>query len=400
MKPGLARWTRWGSLLLVLVLLASLAVQVLRPGATRAPIVIGLLLARSGQALPQDAPLAAATRRVVAELNASGGLLGRPVQLLEEDTQGDARRAASAAQRLIREQGAVALFGCGSAECRDAVRPVVEGLGHLLFYPLAHEGLSISPHIVYTGALPNQQVLPALSWAMERFGPRVFVSAVGDVEGERLRQVLQEFVRLRGGQWTGAVVVAPGQRDFEPAILAAQRARPDVVVSLLRGTAHRQWVDQSLAMQLGGVPLLALRAREADLRGQDGGRMREQFTAWSYLSAPAGEPPGTGSDDEAASAALAVQLWAAAVRDGGSVRTDAVAAHVLLQSVPGPQGVAALDARSRHLWRALRIAQVAPDGGLDEVAHWPRYIRPEPWPSFRSVDAWRALLASPQRGAP
>lgn len=398
MTPQRLRWTVGGGLLLMLALTAAACWVWLQGDDTRAPISVGLIHAGSGASASVDASWAEATRRELAKLNAEGGLLGRPVRLVEHDTQGDTRRAAEGAERLIHTEGAVVLFGCGSAACREAVRPVVERARHLLFYPVAHEGLTASEHIVGTGPLPNQQVLPALSWALERFGPRVFVALEDDEEGRRLRVVLREFVRLRGAQWVGEAALAPPARDLDAVLSGLKRARPDVVVSLLRGPLHRQWVDQSVASNLAALPLLALRARGADLRSADGGRLRQQFTAWSYL-APKAAAGGLAADDESVAAALAVQLWAAAVRDARSVRTDAVQAHVLQQAVPAPQGVAAVDARSRHLWRALSIAQVGMDGGLDEVVRWPRYIRPEPWPTFRSVDEWRGLVPA-RREAP
>ena len=90
-----------------------------------------------------------------------------------------------------------------------------------------------------------------------------------------------------------------------------------------------------------------------------------------------------------------MQLWAAAVREVGSAQVEAVNANVLQQSVEGPQGFAAVDAQTRHVWRALRIAQVRPDGQLAEVLALPRLIKPSPWPSFRTQAYWTALVAHP-----
>ena len=92
------------------------------------------------------------------------------------------------------------------------------------------------------------------------------------------------------------------------------------------------------------------------------------------------------------SAYVAVMLWAAAVREVDSSQTDVVNANVAQQTVAAPQGFAAVDSRTRHLWRQLRIATVQPDGELSEVFMLPRYIRPEPWPAFRSTEHWMAVL--------
>ena len=156
---------------------------------------------------------------------------------------------------------------------------------------------------------------------------------------------------------------------------------------------------------LTDLPLLSFRAAEPEMRAFGGGRLDRHFTAWGYLQSQPG--PANASflarlrrsqgdtavaSDPAVSAYVGVQLWAAAVREVGSPQTDAVNANVLQQSVPAPQGFAAVDSQSRHQWRQLRIAQVKPDGQLSEVYKLPRYIKPEPWPSFRSTEYWMAVL--------
>ena len=135
------------------------------------------------------------------------------------------------------------------------------------------------------------------------------------------------------------------------------------------------------------------------------------FTAWGYLqSLPdaanqafvaklrASQGAQAVASDAAVSTYVALKLWAAAVRELGSARTDAVNANVVHQSLAAPQGHAAVDAQSRHLWRPLRIAQVRPDGQLAEVMALPRFIRPEPWPHFRPRSHWIAAL--PPREVP
>lgn len=105
------------------------------------------------------------------------------------------------------------------------------------------------------------------------------------------------------------------------------------------------------------------------------------------------------ASDPGVSTYVAIRLWAAAVRELGSPQTEAVNANVLHQTVSAPHGFAAVDAQTRHLWRQLRIAQVRPDGQLNEVFTLARHIKPGPWPAFRSVEHWRAEMQR-QGGAP
>ncbi|MFG6461057.1 transporter substrate-binding protein [Roseateles sp. DXS20W] len=386
---------------LVLLAVGVAAVLALRrpagDGGAAGPIVIGLL--SSG-----DAPQLAAAGLAVDELNRGAGLLGRRVALRVEDARAG---AGEAARRLIVEGRAVALFGCGTSDCRQQVRPVVEAQRHLLFYPMAHEGMERSAHIVYTGPTPNQQVLPATDWAMGGFGRRVYL--VG-TEGPFLRgvhAVLRDFIPLHGGQVLGERHVPPDSPDMAAVVTDLRRMRPALVLSTLRGASNQAFFDALVAAELGDVPLLSFVASEPELRAYGGGRLDLHFTAWSYLQSLPGPAnaaflarlralngPDAQASDPAVAIYVAVHLWAAAVRELGGLQTEAVNASVLQQVVEAPDGFAAPDAQTRRLWRPLRIAQVRPDGQLTEVWRTSAPIRPSVWPTYRSLEHWRGLMAA------
>lgn len=393
------------SLLLVAAVTAFLS---LRRGAVDAeghgPIVIGLLLPDGAASARGEQPLLAPVRLAVEEINRGGGLLGRRVQLRVEDTR---PTAADAARRLIAEGGAVALFGCWTSSCHQQVRPVVEAQRHLFFYPMAHEGMERSPHIVYTGPTPNQQVLPATDWAMAGFGRRVYLVGTNDAFAHGVHAMQRDFIPLHGGQVLGERYVPADSQDVSAVVADLRRLKPDLVLSTLRGASNRAFFDGLVAAELGDLPLLSFAAIEPELRTYGGGRLDRHFTAWSYLQSLPGAAnaaflarlralngPDTQASDPAVAAYVSVLLWAAAVREVGNAQTEAVHANVLQQSVAAPDGFAALDAKSRRLWRQLRIAQVQPDGQLLEVWQTSRYIRPAVWPAYRSTEHWRGLMAA------
>ncbi len=411
MLAARARLALLGGLSLLVILALALASYYLhRPQAeaARSPIVIGLLQALSGPTAKSEAPLVAAVKLAVEEINAGGGLLGRRVELKIEDSRADARLASAAAERLISVEHAVVLFGCGSSSCRQAVKPVVETHRHLFFYPMAHEGMEQSAHIVYTGPTPNQQALPATDWAMHGFGRRIYLVGTDSLYPRRLGGVLRDFIMLGGGRVLGERYVPPGG-DMGAVMADLQRLQPDVVLSTISGDSNQAFFDALVAAGLTDLPLLSFSATEPELKAFDGGRLDRHFAAWSYLQSlpgPANEAflerlrrsQAAQAGDPAVSAYVGVLLWAAAVREVGSPRTDAVNANVVHQTVPAPQGFAAVDSQSRHLWRQLRIAQVKPGGQLGEVFAQPRYIRPEPWPTFRSTEHWTALMSRAEVG--
>ena len=80
------------------------------------------------------------------------------------------------AERLITQSNVCTIFGCWTSASRKNVKPVVERHNHLLIYPMAYEGLQQSPNIIYTGAAPNQQIIPAVKWSFDILGKRFFLA--------------------------------------------------------------------------------------------------------------------------------------------------------------------------------------------------------------------------------
>ena len=101
-----------------------------------------------------------------AVINENGGVLGRPVEAIVEDGDSDWPTFAAKAEKLIAQDKVCTIFGCWTSASRKTVMPIVEKHDHLLFYPLQYEGLEQSPNIIYTGAAPNQQIIPAVKWAV------------------------------------------------------------------------------------------------------------------------------------------------------------------------------------------------------------------------------------------
>src|SRR5262249_34317359 len=134
-----------------------------------APIKVGLLHSQNGPLAISERSMIDAEVLALEEINAQGGLLGgRRVDWVTADGRSDPATFAREAERLIEAEKVGVIFGCWASASRKSVRPVIERHRHLLFYPNAYEGLEESPNIVYTGAAPNQQVIPAIKWSHDR----------------------------------------------------------------------------------------------------------------------------------------------------------------------------------------------------------------------------------------
>ena len=153
--------------------------RVLRACSIAAPIRVGLLHSQTGDMANSEKPLIDAELLALDEINARGGLLGRRLEWVIADGRSD-RFMFSRERRLIETEKVSVIFGCWTSASRKGVKPIVEQYNHLLFYPNAYEGLEQSPNIVYTGASPNQHIIPAVKWSYDNLKARRYFLAGSD----------------------------------------------------------------------------------------------------------------------------------------------------------------------------------------------------------------------------
>ena len=125
-------------------------------------IKIGVLHSLSGTMAISETTLKDTVLMMVDQQNAKGGLLGKKIEAVVVDPASDWPLFAEKARELISVQGVDAIFGCWTSVSRKSVLPVVEELNGLLFYPVQYEGEESSKNVIYTGAAPNQQAIPAV----------------------------------------------------------------------------------------------------------------------------------------------------------------------------------------------------------------------------------------------
>jgi hypothetical protein len=104
-------------------------------GATAEPLIIGTLLPLTGNLAFLGPPEVAGAKLAVADINAAGGVLGQPVQLLEGDS-GDASTdtATQTADRLI-QAGANVIVGAASSGVSLTVIDAITGAGIMQISP-------------------------------------------------------------------------------------------------------------------------------------------------------------------------------------------------------------------------------------------------------------------------
>ncbi|MCE2726880.1 MAG: urea ABC transporter substrate-binding protein [Planctomycetaceae bacterium] len=406
-----AVWRRWNRWLAVAALLGAAAAAWFgldRLLVNRRPIVVGLLHSRTGPMAVSERSMIDAEVLALEEINAAGGLLGRPVRWVIADGASDPPTFAREAERLVEQRPAV-IVGCWTSASRKSVLPVVEAHDHLLIYPMAYEGLEQSPNIVYTGAAPNQQITPAVQWCHDTLGARRFFLVGSDyIWPHCVNAIAADQIKGFGAEVVGEAYVPFGSREVADVVRRIVATAPDVILCSVVG-------DSGVAFARGlreadvrpeKMPLVTFAMAEDEVRDLPAGDMVGNYASWSYfqsLDRPENQAfvrafkARYGADrttaDVMAAAYNSVHLWAQAVREAGTADVRQVRTALRHQSRNAPEGIIAVDPETQHTWRPVFIGKIRADGQFDVVWTSRTAVRPVPFPISRSRSEWEAFVA-------
>ncbi|MSQ66650.1 MAG: ABC transporter substrate-binding protein [Gammaproteobacteria bacterium] len=371
------------------------------------PIRLGLLHSQTGAMAFAESAMIDGEVMAIEEVNAAGGLLGRRVEAVVADGRSDWPTFAAEAERLITQEHVVTVVGCWTSASRKTVKPVFERHSHLLIYPMAYEGLEQSPNIIYIGAAPNQQILPALKWGLDHRGPRIFLVGSDYVWPHAINAIMKDHLHPLGGQLVGEEYIFFGSANVAAAVAAIKAARPDVIFSSIAGDSNGPFYH---ALRAAGVdatvsPVVSFSIGDSEVQSFPIADLAGQFVAYNYfesIDTPANKAflqrfrARYGADRQASDPTeagyFAVHLWAHAVRAAGTTDTLTIRDAMLSQSFEAPEGIVSVDRQTQHTWRPVSIGQITPSGKIDLVWSAARPIRPVPYPDSRTPAQWEAFL--------
>lgn len=371
------------------------------------PIKVGVLHSLSGTMAISENAVAQATLLAIDEINASGGLLGRRVEAIVRDGRSDAAVFALEAEDLITTHGVSVVFGCWTSECRKTVKPIFEKHANLLFYPIQYEGMEQSPNIVYMGAAPNQQIIPALKWAQDQLGSRFFIVGSDYVFPRAAGAIMTDQIRALNGTLLGQHYIPLGSTAVEPIIDAIVRAQPDVILNTLNGASNIAFFTalRERGIRSEQMPTISFSLSETEVPVIGSALLEGDYAIWNYFQSLPGQANADlvarfkqqlGADavinDPMVSAYIGVMFWAAAVRRAHTVAPQTVRHMLSGTSVAGPQGPVSMDVRTMHVWKPVFMGQIQQDGQFRVVWSLPRPVRPQPFPPSRTPLEWHDFL--------
>ncbi|MBM4073113.1 MAG: serine/threonine protein kinase [Planctomycetes bacterium] len=370
------------------------------------PILVGVLHSLTGTMADSEAVVVEATLFAIKEINDAGGLLGRPVKGIPRDGRSDGQVFARAAEKLITEDKVCTIFGCWTSESRKMVKNVVEKHNHLLVYPLQYEGLELSPNIFYMGAAPNQQILPAIDWAVKDLKKKRFFLVGSDyVFPHAANEIVKDYVKSLAAQVVGVGYLPLGSSKVAGLVAAIVKARPDMIVNTINGDSNVAFFRELRAAGITAkdVPCLSFSIGEDGLRSLDIADIQGDYTAWPYfqsIDTPANrefverfceQHPQRSVSDPTECAYVGVKMWARAVQDAGSLDPKNIRQFLRNQEFDAPGGRTRIDPGTQHTYKRPRIGRFNADGKFEIVWRAAELVAPEPYPSSRTAAVWNAF---------
>jgi urea transport system substrate-binding protein len=332
---------------------------------------IGLLTSKSGSA----SLFAAATENVATlaleEINADGGVLRCPVELLIADDGTDPALGVIEANRLVRA-GCRTVFVTTTSATWDAVSASLRGSGVLLVQPQMNEGGVEDRLRVRLGERPATQLAAAAPPLIRAGGRRWFLAGNDYVWPRRLNSAARAILPHFGATLVGECYAPLGVDDHTAIVEAVLDSGADVVLSSFVGAdsaaferqCHAAGVreravtlapamDESTLERIGVAAAPGIRGisgyfQRLETEGNDSllRRYRATFGRWA---------PPLSTLSEAVFEAL--HVWAAAVRRAGTADPGSVADEMRVGRFELPRGTVTLDGTDQVKQR-LYLAEV------------------------------------------
>jgi urea transport system substrate-binding protein len=368
-------------------------------------IKVGILHSLSGTMAISETTLKDAMLLLIDEQNAKGGILGKKIEAVVVDPASEWPMFAEKALALLTQDKVAVVFGCWTSVSRKSVLPVFEENNGLLFYPVQYEGQESSKNVIYTGAAPNQQAIPAVDYLLNDLGVKRFYLAGTDYVFPRTANKIVEAYLLKKGVAPEDIVVnyTPFSHSDWQSIVSAIKSfgstgRKTAVISTINGDAnvpfYKELANQSISAE--NIPVMAFSVGEEELSGIDTAPLVGHLAAWNYFQSvenPVNEDfikkwkafikdDKRVTNDPMEAHYIGFNLWVKAVEKAGTTDVDAVLKAIVGLSVPNLTGGTAELLPNHHLTKPVMIGEIQADGQFQVVWETEKEVPGDAWSDY------------------
>ncbi len=332
----------------------------------------------------------AAYEMAVEEINQSGGIRGKPVELLFRDDQSDIILSEEHARTLAEIDQVDVIMGALLSPNREAIRGVVDQTKTLYFYNEHYEG-GVADHYTFCmGQSPEHIIYPEVKYLLDKVGKRFYLVVADYIWGILIAEGIKEFVKREGGELVGVEYIPLSKTNFRITIENILECSPDVLVYLGVGQNHNLFHSQWCEWGRPDIPLMSpncinecylhklyappvmqntyfMTSFIEEMETEAAKTFRKNFRA-RY---PAEVVPYLGSEAEVAY--TSVYLYKEAVETADSTETEAVIRALESDTVrfDGPGGTVIVRGDDHHVIRDVKLFRVRDTHTIELVQEFP-----------------------------
>jgi len=212
---------------------------ILAYGKGEQPIKIGDIDPLTGNYAAEGESQIRGAKMAVAEWNAKGGVLGRPLELVVEDNASNAGISAQKAHKLIDQDKVAMLIGTVSSAAALSVTQVAHQAGMIYMVTGGHTDPITGAQCHWsTFRICTTTYMLAAGLAgtlFKKFGGKWYFLTPDYAFGHTLQESYQKILKSLGGTDLGTSLSPLGSSDFSSYLIKAASTNPDVLINLTDG---------------------------------------------------------------------------------------------------------------------------------------------------------------------
>jgi branched-chain amino acid transport system substrate-binding protein len=311
----------------------------------------------------------------VEELNAKGGIMGRPVKLIPLDDESGPAGAVKAFNTAIRQHKSDVIITMETSAARNAGAPIADRAKTLFIYTSFYEGRACGKYLYVNAWVPEQIVSPLVKFMTnEKKVKKWFVLGSDYAFGRGLIEPAKKMITQLGGTILGEEYQPLQQSDWTAIISKIRAANPDGIMYATSGGGPnidfmKQFKAAGLKMPVGSLSIDELTAEQggnaaegvyytADyFTGIDNAENKTFLEAMKKKFGANLKTPNSLSEPEYDG----IHAYAMAVEKAKSTDADKVAAVLPTIVFKGPRGAVQMN-KQHHAPLPVYLAQVQADG--------------------------------------
>ncbi|TPP03961.1 substrate-binding protein [Rhizobium glycinendophyticum] len=344
------------------------------------PIKIGVPVGLSGANSVVAPSVVQAAELAVEEINANGGVLGRPLELEIADDASGAAGAQKAFDSLVFQKEVDVLISMETSAARNAGLPIVTKGDVPYIYTSFYEGKSCNPNLYVNAWVPEQQVPPLVDNFTGKQGASKFFLIGSDYAfGRGMLEFARAYIEKSGASVVGEEYLPMDGSDWTAVISKLKASGADAIITSTAGGAPNVTLTKQLRSSGVSLPYGNLAVDEGTAKSM-GAEASGIFLSASYVTSIdssenkaflAAMEKKFGSDlrtpnDLSVPQYEAIYLYKAAVEKAGSTETASVLEALPGVSFTGPRGTISMS-KQHHAPLTMYLGQVQDDGSVKVV---------------------------------